>query len=196
MRWTRNRFVICHALACALAGPAAAEDATPNAKLMTVLPATVGAKACYTRRYDEKHLAAHPKQRVSAMTFFIRVIGVDTNAGGEWVLDPKAKYDRFNYQFAMSVTRRGEKAISASGYCPDDPNILCIRDCDGGGVTLEKIAGSEALMVKLMDDGILMGDCDEQKGKWLRPGTDDKAFRVEKVPTDQCAALEKSAFPH
>jgi hypothetical protein len=176
---------------CALAGNAVGEEAKPDPR-RAILPATVGAKACFTRTYDARHLAAHPRQRVTAVTFLVRVVGID--AGGDWVLDPKGKYDKVNYQFATRVTRRGERrALSASGYCPENSNVLCIRECDGGGVTLEKVDGADALTVRL-DDGILMGACDERKGTWLRPGTDDKAFRLNKVAPAQCAALEKAEF--
>jgi hypothetical protein len=176
----------------AFAGGARAEDAAPNAKLATVLPAAVGAKACYTRSYDARHLAAHPKQRVTVVTFLLRVVGIDS--GGDWVLDPKGKYQKVSYQFAMSATRRGDRrARTANGYCPDARDLFCARECDGGGVTLEKVEGADALTIRL-DDGILMGACDERKGTWLRPGADDKAFRVNRVAAAQCDALEKSEF--
>jgi hypothetical protein len=188
-RMTRLAFA---AALCALAGSATAEDAAPYAKLATVLPATVGAKACYTRSYDAKHLAAHPRQRVTAVTLLLRVVGID--AGGDWVLDPKGKYDKVNYQFAMSATRRGDRrALTANGYCPDAKELFCARECDGGGVTLEKVEGADTLTVRL-DDGILMGACDERKGTWLRPGADDKAFRLNRVAAAQCDALEKREF--
>ncbi len=187
----RNAFAIGLALSCAAA--AAAEDAKPHEKMLAFLPATPGARACYARSYDAKHLAEHPRQRVTALTFLLRVVGYD-ESGDHWVLDPAGKYERVDYQFALSATRRGEKALTTSGYCPDDPNALCIRECDGGGVTLETIAGSQALTIRLNDGGVRMGACDEGKQIWLRPGADDKSFRVEKVAVEQCAALEKSEF--
>jgi len=185
------RFAIVAVLTCLCAAPASAEDAKPS-KLVAFLPATVGAKACYTRRYDGRHLAEHPKQRVTALTFLMRVVGIDMSAGGDWVLDPNGKYDRVNYQFAMSVTRRAGKPLAASGYCPEEgADVSCIRECDGGGVMVEKAA--DALLIRLDEFGILMGACDE-KGTWLKAGADDKSFRVEKVAVEQCAALEKSEF--
>jgi len=177
-------------LACGFAGAASAQER----KLSDFLPAKVGEKACFTRVYDAKHLAAHPRQRVTSMTFLMRVTGISET--GDWVLDPKQKYDRLNYQFAMSVTRRGEKqALSVSGYCPGDTrSVFCARECDGGGVTLDKVSGSEALLVKLDDNGILLGSCEESKSRWLKAGADDKVFRVEKVTIDKCKALEKGEF--
>jgi hypothetical protein len=191
MRLAIFMFALLAATLTAFAGGAVAEETAPYANLSTVLPATVGAKACYTRSYDAKHLAAHPRQRVTAVTFLMRVVGIGD--GGDWVLDPKGKYEKVNYQFAMSATRRGDRRLAANGYCPDAKDLFCARECDGGGVTLEKIEGADALTLKL-GDGILMGPCDERKGTWLKPGADDKAFRLNKVAPAQCAALEKSEF--
>ena len=188
----RFRCAILAVLTCLCVLPAGAEDARPS-KFAAFLSATVGAKACYTRRYDGKHLAEHPKQRVTALTFLMRVVGIDMSAGGDWVLDPEGKYDRVNYQFAMSVTRRAGKPLAASGYCPEEgANVSCIRECDGGGVIVEK--SGEALLIRLDEFGILMGACDEKKGTWLKAGADDKSFRAEKVAIEQCAALEKNEF--
>ena len=188
---TTRRALTAVVLTAALAAPASGQVAD---KLAEFLPAKVGEKACFARVYDAKHLAAHPKQRVTQMTFLMRVAGI--SEGGDWVLDPKEKYTRLNYQFALSVTRRGErKAMTVSGYCPEDArSVTCMRECDGGGVALEKIAGASALMIKLDNDGILLGSCDEGKGAWLKAGADDKSFRVEKVAAAQCAALEKDEF--
>lgn len=179
------------AFACVLAAPAAAQVAD---KLAEFLPAKVGEKACFTRVYDAKHLAAHPQQRVTQMTFLMRVVGI--GEGGDWVLKPGEKYARLNYQFAMSVMRRGDrKAMTVSGYCPSEArSVQCMRECDGGGVALEKIVGASALMIRLDQNGILLGGCEESKDGWLKAGADDKAFRVEKVSDAQCAALQKEEF--
>jgi hypothetical protein len=173
----------------ALAAPAAAQVAD---KLAQIVPAKVGAKACFARVYDAKHLAAHPKQRVTQMTFLMRVTGISDS--GDWVLDPAQKYVRLNYQFAMSVMRRGaRKAMSVSGYCPEDMHdVMCMRECDGGGVALAKIAGSNGLMIKVDQDGILLGgSCDVGEESWLKAGADDKAFALEPVAAVQCSGLEK-----
>ena len=137
-------------------------------------------------------LRAHPKQRVTALTVMLRVVGLDE--GGDWVLTPEGKYGRITYQFALRATRRGEKKpLSTGGYCPPEgKDVLCIRECDGGGVMLEKTG--EALTIRLDAYGIRMDGCDEEKSKWLKGGVDDKSFRVEKVAAEQCAALEQAEF--
>ena len=173
---------------------AAAQTPRANQTIAAFMPATPGQRACYTRSYDAEHLRAHPKQRVTAMTFFLRAVGYDAN-GDRWILDPAKKFERVEYQFALSVTQRGSKrSLAASGYCPDNKDALCIRECDGGGATLEKVADADALMIRLMDGGIRLAGCAESKATWLKPGADDKVFRLEKAAPEQCAALEKAEF--
>src|SRR5262249_25310954 len=48
-----------------------------------ILPPEPGRKACWRRVYDAKHLAAHPQQKITELTFFLRVSGYD--AGGAYV---------------------------------------------------------------------------------------------------------------
>src|SRR5262249_10700340 len=72
-----------------------------NASL-TLAPA--GRKVCWRRAYDAKHLAAHPQQRITELTFFLRVSGYDS--GGGYVF--KNPHHIF-YNFAFSLKRRGNK---------------------------------------------------------------------------------------
>jgi hypothetical protein len=175
-------------VAASLTG-AAALDENPwaDAALAKLLPPDPGAKACYARTYDAAHLRAHPQQRISEMTFFLRVVGYDAG-GGYTVRNP----DRVGYQFAMAVKRRGDKqALRAAGDCSGGTGVHCVVDCDGGGVDVEKIQTGDALLVRLLEGGIRMhGDCDGE-GIMVKPGADDKAFQVNKAPPQACAALEK-----
>jgi len=175
------------------ARPAAAENnAAPHGKLVELMPAVPGTRACFTRSYDAAHLRAHPKQRVSALTFLLRVVRYD--AKGDLFLTPQmGPDDRTEYQFAMEVKRRGQgKALRTGGYCYGDDVATCVVECDGGGATLKPAAEGGALTVQLMDYGIRMtGDCDDEEGTWLRPGSDDKVFRVDKAAPAACRALEK-----
>jgi len=174
-------------LAILIAGGAACAQ---DARLAEILPATPGVKACFARTYDAKHLRAHPKQRVTAVTFLMRSVGFDSN--GEYVLDPKGKIDHASTQFAIRFVRRDMKqAQTTSGDCQQGETAGCYVECDGGGFKLEK--SGEGLLLRLMDDGIRIDDCDEKDVR-LKPGADDRAFRVDKVADAQCAALEKAAF--
>jgi hypothetical protein len=65
-----------------LFGPARAKPpSTPqqpgSAALTALLAPEAGNKACYSRRYDDAHLKAHPRQRITAMTFLLGVQAYD-----------------------------------------------------------------------------------------------------------------------
>jgi hypothetical protein len=178
------------AMLAGLSGAAAAASAQ-EAKLADILPATPGSRACYARSYDAKHLREHPQQRVSGITFAIRTTGFDDK--GEWVLRPGEKYKYTRYLFAIRFVRRDMKrAQTTSGECQQGEKASgCFVECDGGGFALEK--SGEGLLLRLLDEGIRIDDCDEKDIR-LKPGTDDKVFRVEKVATQQCRALERESF--
>ena len=164
----------------------------PHSKLAEVLPAEPGRKACYARSYDAPHLRDHPKQRVTAVTFFLRVVGLDSNGDKFFALRAEP-YDRIQYEYVIALARRGTKRkLSAGGYCSGDVTAQCVVECDAGGLTLEK-AGADALLIRLLDEGIEFdNDCDGGKGTLVKPGADDRVFRVDKVSLDLCRALEKS----
>jgi len=173
------------------AWPAAAEGPESIAHLVGILAPEPGSKACYRRVYDKAHLATHPRQTVTAMTFLIRVVRYD--AQGERHQTPATKPDDWiGYQFAMAVERRREgRTLRTSGDCFGSESARCSVDCDGGGVTLEK-AEPDALLVRLPDDyGIRLSSACEGNATMLKPGSDDKAFRLAKVADRLCGALEK-----
>ena len=172
---------------CFLTSAAAAQDV----KLAEILPDTPGARACFARSYDAEHMRAHPQQRVAGVTFLMRVVGFDDK--GEWVLKPDGKYKYTRYHFAIRFARRdGKRAQTTSGECQQGENgSSCYVECDGGGFGLEK--SSDGLLLRLAQDGIRIDDCDEKDVR-LKPGSDDKAFRVEKVAQAQCSALERESF--
>jgi hypothetical protein len=159
-----------------------------RARLIDVLPPQPGAKACYSRAYDTAHLRAHPNQRVTRVTFLLCVKAYDRPTA-----DAQRFEDKVYYQFALSVQRRGEKGIlRTAGDCLQNEKTGCVVDCDGGGVTLEKAPQADAILLRLMaPDGIRMfGDCDDDHGVMVKPGTDDKVFRVDKTADAACRALE------
>ena len=169
--------------------PAAAEGPESIAHLVGILAPEPGHKACYRRVYDKAHLAAHPKQTVTGMTFLIRVVRYD--AQGERYHTPATKPDDWiGYQFAMAVDRRREgRTLRTSGDCFGFDSARCSVDCDGGGVTLEN-PEADVLLVRLTDYGIRMsGSC--EGGAMLKPGSDDKVFRLAKAADKVCAGLEK-----
>ena len=176
-------------LAFVLSGAAmgAAPETPGFTALNAMLPAQPGNKACYVRSYDAAHLRAHPRQRITAMKFLLGVEAYDPKPA-----DAKGSSDLFYYTFSMSVARRGDKRLlHTSGDCLVSDDISCVVDCDGGGLLLDKMPPAGSLIVRLKEDGIRMfHDCDEEVGVLVKPGADDKVFRLDKTANDACRALE------
>jgi hypothetical protein len=164
--------------------PAAAEEPSILAKLTDILAPEPGQQVCYVRAYDKAHLAQHPRQRVTRMAFLLRAAGYEFDKAAP----PARLEERVYYQFALSLKRRGERqTLTTAGGCSGGKGISCAVDCDGGGVTLEQNGAS--LLVRIMEHGIKMeGDCDG-KAVWVKPGADDKVFRIEKAAPEACKAL-------
>ncbi|MBP2433340.1 hypothetical protein ABIF29_006088 [Bradyrhizobium elkanii] len=94
-------------------------------------PPGAKAYACFVRRYDENHLAQHPKQKVSAMKLLV---------SAENAPEDKAT----NYSFRLGVTYRHRSGnFDSSGYCNHaiaaesgrEIRFECGVDCEGGGIT-------------------------------------------------------------
>ena len=153
------------------------------------------AYACFARRYDAAHLAAHPLQKVAAMKLLITA---------EMVPEDKA----FAYSFRLGVTFRDRpgdfdssgdcghaptvKALDATEFAvPDGIDFTCSVDCDGGGISVNLAHNDTALIVKPLDRiRIWKGkDFDEAAATALNAGTDDKIFRLDRVKPDECASL-------
>src|SRR5262249_54931702 len=120
--------------------------------------------------------------------FYLRVSGYD--AGGAYVF--KNPHHTF-YNFAFSLKRRGNKrALATGGDCLGGKTAECVVDCDGGGVTIDRLPSGNGLSISLHDDGIAFGgDCDTTTGTWVRPGADDKVFHLDPAPEEACKTLEK-----
>ena len=153
------------------------------------------AYACFVRRYDAAHLAAHPLQKVSAMKLLITA---------EVVPEDKA----FDYSFRLGVTFRDRPGdFDSSGGCGHAPTVKaldateaavldgidfeCAVDCDGGGISANLAHNDTALIVKPPQRiRIWKGkDFDEAAAPALNAGADDKIFRLDRVKPDECASL-------
>jgi len=176
-----------------LSGAAFAQtvDGSPETRALVAIVAPVpGQKACFSRSYDAGHLRQNPKQQVTAMVFELLYVRI-----------PSAEIQR--YVFGMSAKLRARRdAVYASGQCETNVGAaypagnLCSVDCDGGGVSIEKIANSDAIYVHLDTpaNGIIMGppcgEGPETRRMRLYAGADDKLFRLDRAPAAACRSLE------
>lgn len=160
----------------ALSGLAFAQAVAPGAEgpLKDILPPQPGTHICFARHYEAKHLARHPKQKVTDIKFRLAYYRHDP--------DDTYPEGQRNYYFALLAKRRGETQLAtAFGECSShDGNIRCGVDCDGGGVTLEK--SGEGVSLSFGDSwGIsLTNECGsgDVAAPALEPGEDDKEFRL------------------
>ena len=183
---------------CSLvAGEALTENQGPDyIKLKALLPPAPGAQACYARTYDPDHLKRHPKQTVTEMVFSLRYVTlgeeeaviVATEGGGT-----EKRY--FDYDFTLAAkTKEHDRTLYASGDCASAEGIGCGVECDGGGIEIEPIAGDkDSILMRFSESGYIrmtLGCGDEENSVELKPGEDDKVFKLAKAPAAICTALE------
>lgn len=135
-------------LAAVLGGGARAEDgAYAYAKRMFAgqLAPKGPSYACFARRYDAKHLAQHPQQKVTYMRLLVSAKTVAEDPG-------------LNYAFALGVKLRNEKENFSNGGDCGHPSVLeesagklalgCGIDCDGGGISVEMVNGDNSVLIR------------------------------------------------
>src|SRR3974390_968535 len=86
--------------------------------------------ACFVRRYDAKHLAQHPRQKVTAMKLLVTVERLPDD-------------EELHYGFRLGLKLRKQPGdLATSGDCGHPSaevadgalRIHCSVDCDGGGI--------------------------------------------------------------
>lgn len=169
-----------------LAAPAMAGTVEPGKEgpLAGIVPPSPGAHACFKRVYDEKHLAAHPKQSVREIEFRL--------AYHRFEADENYPQGQRNYYFDLLVRRKGEAGrASGGGECsPTDSGIFCGIDCDGGGIFLKQ--DRQGILLEFGDMwGIRMGsECGGGgEGADLVPGGDDRSFKLTRI--EACPVYEE-----
>ncbi|MDR3475442.1 MAG: hypothetical protein P4M09_27655 [Devosia sp.] len=181
------RVLLVLALA-ALALPATTAAMAAGATEQNLLgknPGTAPAFSCFSRHYDAAHLMAHPKQSVRDITVF-----VDSS------FDAESQSRITNLEMGV-LFRRLKTQFEVSGSCSTidgQKSLTCGVDCDGGhfDVTTQ---GTQSLLVAV-PDGVRMWDPtasdDADPGelpKGAEFGKDDKLFRLDRVPVEQCRSL-------
>ncbi|HWV51473.1 hypothetical protein [Pseudorhodoplanes sp.] len=162
----------------------------------------LGQEVCFGRVYDAAHLKKHPKQRVTAFHLF-RDFTPDPNK--ETPQDTRETLVAEDGDGGIRVTAyvrfRDRPGLFFNGlHCGmsvDGDKVSCGIDCDGGGFFL-KDAGKSLL---LENRGfVVVGGCgasedEEENRDFVKPGADDKIFRLDPLPAAQCRALEDSRKP-
>ena len=144
---------------------------------------------CFVRQYDAAHLAQHPQQTVRLMKLLLtaEIVPEDTE---------------LNYGFRMDLKLRKQSAsYGTGGNCghakaiEDDEgreHLGCGVDCDGGSLTVELKDDNKSLLVKVDSVRIAREDDDEDSSTHLGD-KDDKLFRLDRAPIEQCKSLANNA---
>lgn len=173
--------------------PVAAQDrASP---LPAHLP--LGQEACFGRSYDSKHLAAHPGQRVTSFHLFRNFTpDPDTETPARSAQETIAQDGDGGVWVAAYIRLRDRKGVFRSNLqCGSGGS--CSIECDGGGFRLKP--GGASLLVE--NDGfVVSGGCgsdedDDSRADFVKPGSDDKTFRLDPMPLAACRAIEDERKP-
>lgn len=178
------RIALCCAALAAVPLPAVAQAIAPGqeGELAKVLKPEPGSRICFGRVYTPDHLARHPKQKVTEISFRLSY--------HRFPPDEMYPQGQRNYYFAMLAKRRGnDRTLTARGECSSDgTGIGCGVECDGGGVSLTRRPGDK-LLVTLGEGGwIRMTEgCDAEEGAVnLEAGEDDHEFLLSRLPASAC----------
>lgn len=143
-----------------------------------------GATSCYARRYDARHLKAHPRQRVTAMTV-ARTTAVRRGAE-TWPVE--GDY----LMLTLTLRGKGGRQVSGGATCAsmtEDGLLRCWSEvCDGGAIQLSAAPGGR---LKLELDRFSVTGCDgedEAAEVTLTAKTDDGVFLLDPLPAAACSA--------
>jgi hypothetical protein len=160
----------------------------------------LGQEACFGRVYDAAHLKKHPRQRVTSLHLF-RDFTPDPNK--ETVHETREELVKADGDNGIRVTAyvrfRDRPGLFFNGlFCMTSGGVNhCGIECDGGGFKLKE-AGPSLL---LENEGfVVVGGCgasedEEENADYVKPGADDKLFRLDPLPAAQCRALENTRKP-
>ncbi|HKY87649.1 MAG TPA: hypothetical protein VJL90_12875 [Pseudorhodoplanes sp.] len=178
---------------------AAAQELKKESPLPSHLP--LKTEACFGRVYDAAHLAAHPKQRVTSF-HIVRQFKDDPNLEVDPTPEQEIKENdgEHGYVIVTAYVRFRDKAgVYSNGLTcrRSEGKVFCGIDCDGGSFNL-KPSGQSLL---LENNGfVVVGGCgaseDEQENEeYVRPGADDKTFRLDPKPFAACMAERAAMAP-
>jgi hypothetical protein len=162
-------------LAIAWAGAAAATE--NDLALFGKDPGKAKVYACFTRRYDQAHLAAHPKQNVVDMPMLVNSYVDDNDSGRQYQLEIGVRFRKrptlFQLSGACDSTVNGKTALS------------CGFDCDGGRVDV-RIKDAQSILVSIPDGAQTWDPGSAEPPADAKFGKDDKLFRLDRTGLKDC----------
>ena len=167
--------------------------------------------ACFTRLYDAAHLQAHPKQKTTAMTVWMKY----ENIGGDPPImalaialavkqrgDPAAMYSQGGCDYQKTGNRDTSDNVLIKTY-PKEAGFICMQSArpdvfnavsaqEGGDVILDRGKAPDTLMVYLDDSLIMVKRANRGKLIGMKFGPDDRVFMLRRIDIKACAAVEEA----
>jgi hypothetical protein len=182
-----------------------ARAATPLDDL--VAPAD-GKTACFTRVYDAAHLKAHPKQKTTSMTVWLRYDKAPDAPDGTvnlgMALGQRGDSLPYFAQGSCSWVVGGNRDIkdrpvvkafkkNAGGSCsmfgrPDVFDVLSAEE--GGELIIDRGKDKNTLMLYLDSVLAMVRRTDRANSVGVEFGADDRVFQLSRIDTKNCAAIE------
>ena len=167
--------------------------------------------ACFTRLYDAAHLQAHPKQKTTAMTVWMKY----ENIGGDPPImalaialavkqrgDPAAMYSQGGCDYQKTGNRDTSDNVLIKTY-PKEAGFICMQSArpdvfnavsaqEGGDLILDRGKAPDTLMVYLDDSLIMVKRANRGKLIGMKFGPDDRVFMLRRIDIKACAAVEEA----
>jgi hypothetical protein len=158
-------------------------------------------EACFGRVYDAKHLAQHPKQRVTSF-YVARQFSPDPYTeieltSAEELREQDGQDGRVNVSAYVRLRDRPGVFTNNLSCYRYEGKVTCGIDCDGGSFNLKE-AGPALL---LENQGfVVVGGCggteeEQDNSVNVLPGQDDKTFRLDPKPMQACTAERDTYVP-
>jgi hypothetical protein len=195
------------AFAC---GALLAGEAQAASPLDDLIPPKTGASACFVRAYDEAHLRAHPKQRVTFIAAWMQYTEL-----------PEVSGPILNLSFA--IRRRGERdALFSQGGCiwnemanrdtsdrrlipafKKDEAVICNQSArpdvfdvvsaeEGGDLIIDRGTDKDTLMMYLEDGLLMVKRARRDDILDIDFGPDDRVFMLRRADPKACAFIEEA----
>lgn len=179
-------------------------SATAQEKKESPLPShlPLATEACFGRVYDAKHLAGHPKQRVTSF-HLSREFRSDPHSEEEPSSEAEMKdYDGEHASVLVTayVRFRDRRGVYMNGLTcrkNDSGVVFCGVDCDGGSFNLRPSGASLLLENRgfVVVGGCSASEDERENEEHVRPGADDKVFRLDPKPFAACLAERDAMAP-
>jgi hypothetical protein len=167
--------------------------------------------ACFTRVYDAAHLQAHPKQKTTAMTVWMKY----ENMGGDPPVmalavslaikqrgDPAAMYSQGGCDYQKTGNRDTSDNVLIKTY-PKEAGFICMQSArpdvfdsvsaqEGGDLILDRGKAPDTLMVYLDDSLTMVKRANRGKLIGMKFGPDDRVFMLRRTNMKDCAAVEEA----